>query len=111
MGTHSNPSAQSENLKYRNAKNKDEMKQQVIAFASTIFLTIIAFAAVAYPDVINRWFVAPFILVLAIVQVLFQLFYFMHMSHKGHEAPIIFIFSGVLVAAVSIAALMTIVWI
>ncbi|HHW38254.1 MAG TPA: cytochrome c oxidase subunit IVB [Bacillales bacterium] len=94
----------------RKAANKEEMNQQFIVFALTILLTILAFAAVVFTDTVSMWFVAPFIFVLAVVQVIFQLFYFMHMKHKGHEAPILFIFSGVLVAAVSILALMTVVW-
>lgn len=94
----------------RKAENKEEMNQQFIVFGVTILLTILAFAAVIFTDTISMWFVGPFILVLAIIQVIFQLFYFMHMKHKGHEAPILFIFSGILVAAVSILALMTVVW-
>ncbi|NSL50745.1 cytochrome c oxidase subunit IVB [Calidifontibacillus erzurumensis] len=94
----------------RKEMNKEDMKQQFIVFALTIFLTILAFAAVLFADTINTWFIAPFILVLAIVQVMFQLFYFMHMSHKGHEAPALFIFSGILFATAIIAGLSTIVW-
>lgn len=110
MGINSNSSTQTEDLKYRRAKYREEMNQQLIVFALTLFLTIMAFAAVIFTDVINVWFVGPFILVLAIVQVMFQLFYFMHMNHKGHEAPILFIFSGVLVAIITVVTLMTIVW-
>ena len=94
----------------RKAANKEEMNQQFIVFALTILLTILAFAAVIFTDTISMWFVGPFILVLAIVQVIFQLFYFMHMKHKGHEAPILFIFSGVLFATAIVIGLMTVVW-
>ncbi|WLR52201.1 cytochrome c oxidase subunit IVB [Bacillus tianshenii] len=99
----------SHSLEFRKQRNKEDMKQQVVVFAMMIFFTIIAFGAVAL-EVITAQFTAPFILVLAIVQVLFQLYYFMHMSHKGHEAPAVFIFTGVIVTAVTIAALMTVVW-
>ena len=107
MNSNSNSTTKWEN---RKAVNKEEMNQQFIVFGVTILLTILAFAAVVFIDSISMWFVAPFIFVLALIQVVFQLFYFMHMKHKGHEAPILFIFSGVLVAAVSILALMTVVW-
>ncbi|WP_102347064.1 cytochrome c oxidase subunit IVB [Bacillus sp. Marseille-P3661] len=110
MGINSNSSVQTENLKYRKAKNKEEMKQQLIVFSLTIFLTVIAFAAVAFADTISAWFIGPFILLLAVVQCMFQLFYFMHMSHKGHEAPIVFIFSGVLFVIIIIAGLMLLTW-
>lgn len=109
MAINSNSSTQTK-WELRKAANKEEMNQQFIVFALTIFLTLLAFAAVIFTDVISTWFVAPFIFILAVVQVIFQLFFFMHMNHKGHEAPILFIFTGVLIAAVSILALMTIVW-
>lgn len=104
-----NQSNSSQSIEFRKQRNKDDMKQQVIVFAMMIFFTMLSFSAVAL-DVITAQFTAPFILVLAIVQVMFQLYYFMHMSHKGHEAPAVFIFTGIIVTAITIAALMTIVW-
>ena len=94
---------------YRRKKNAEDMKQQVIAFALTIFLTLLAFFAVAYEEY-TAWFTVPFIILLAIVQLVFQLYYFMHMSHKGHEAPALFLYSGVLIAAITILAFTTIIW-
>ena len=79
------------------------MRHQVITFSLMIFLTLVAFVAVAY-DGFSGWFTIPFILVLAIIQVIYQLYYFMHMSHKGHEAPTLFMFSGVLIAFITILA-------
>jgi cytochrome c oxidase subunit IV len=96
-------------LNYRRKKNAEEMKYQVISFVLMIFFTIIAFIAVGY-DKFSSWFTTPFIILLAAVQVVFQLYYFMHMSHKGHEAPSLFLYSGLLVGLVTILAMMTIVW-
>ncbi|KAA9026000.1 cytochrome c oxidase subunit IVB [Niallia endozanthoxylica] len=96
-------------IKYRRKKNAEEMKHQVITFALMIFLTLIAFVAVGY-DGFSSWFIVPFILLLAGVQVAYQLYYFMHMSHKGHEMPAIFMFSGVFVAIITVIAFMTIIW-
>ncbi|OEH93917.1 cytochrome c oxidase subunit IVB [Bacillus solimangrovi] len=104
-----NQANSSQGLEFRKQRNKDEMKQQVVVFSLMIFFTLIAFAAVAF-EAITPIFTAPFILILAVVQVLFQLYYFMHMSHKGHEVPIIFIFGGVFTAIIMVAALCTIVW-
>lgn len=73
-------------LVYRKRKSAEEMRHQVITFALMIFLTLVAFVAVAYPKTFSPIFSVPFILLLAVVQVIFQLYYFMHMSHKGHEA-------------------------
>lgn len=96
-------------VEYRRKKSKEEMKHQVISFVLMIFLTIISFIAVGYSG-ISYWFTVPFILLLACIQVVFQLYYFMHMSHKGHEAPQLFIFGGVVVAFVTILTYMTIIW-
>jgi cytochrome c oxidase subunit 4 len=110
MGTNSNSSTQTESFEYRKLKNKEDMNSQLIAFALSIFLTVIAFLAIAN-DVIPATFSAPFILVLAVVQVIYQLYYFMHMKNKGHEIPSMFIWSGVIVAIITVAALMTLIWI
>jgi len=101
-----NPSV---DIEYRRRKSAEEMRYQVISFTLMIFLTLIAFAAVAMKG-FTAWFTIPFILLLAAVQVVFQLFYFMHMSHKGHEAPTLFLFSGLFVGLVAILAFLTIIW-
>lgn len=96
-------------IEYRRKKNAEEMRYQIVSFTLMIFLTFIAFAAVAMKD-FTAWFTVPFIILLAAVQVVFQLFYFMHMSHKGHEAPKMFLFSGLFVGLVTILAFTTIIW-
>ncbi|HEK9099300.1 cytochrome c oxidase subunit IVB [Bacillus pfraonensis] len=98
-------------LVYRRKKSAEEMRHQVITFGLMIFLTIVAFVAVAYPKTFSPLFSVPFILLLAVVQVIFQLYYFMHMSHKGHEAAAFFLYSGLLVGLLTILAFMTIVWV
>lgn len=84
------------------------MRHQVISFAISIFLTLVAFGAVAAG--FDKWFVIPFILLLALVQVIFQLYYFMHMNEKGHEAVQLFIYGGVIIGFVTILGFVTIVW-
>ncbi|WP_026581548.1 cytochrome c oxidase subunit IVB [Bacillus sp. J33] len=96
-------------IEYRRKKSAEEMKHQVITFAMMIFLTIVAFVAAGYEG-FSAWFIVPFILILAIVQVIFQLYYFMHMSHKGHEAPALFLYSGALVGFITIIAFLTVIW-
>lgn len=105
---HANSGNPRVDYEYRRRKSAEEMKGQVISFALMIFLTLVAFGAV-YAD-FSKWFVIPFILLLAVVQVIFQLYYFMHMSHKGHEAPQLFIYSGLLVGLLTVLAFMTIIW-
>jgi len=96
-------------LEYRRKKSAEEMRYQVVSFALMIFLTLVAFASVAMKG-FTAWFTVPFIILLAVVQVIFQLFYFMHMSHKGHEAPKLFLFSGLLVGLTAILTFTTIIW-
>lgn len=93
---------------YRRRKSAGEMKYQVVSFILMMFLTIIAFWAVHAH--LSKWFTIPVILLLAAIQVVFQLFYFMHMNHKHHEGPKLFIFGGALVAFVTVLAFLTIIW-
>lgn len=103
-----NSSNQQVNYEYRRKRNAEEMRHQVVSFAISIFLTLVAFGAV-YAG-FDKWFILPFILLLAITQVIFQLYYFMHMSQKGHEAPQLFIYGGVIIGFSIILGFMTIVW-
>ncbi len=60
-------------------------------------------------DLINGLLFRLFLL-LAVVQVVFQLYYFMHMNQKGHEAAQLFIYGGALIGFVTILGYVTIVW-
>jgi cytochrome c oxidase subunit IV len=95
-------------IEYRRKKNKEEMRHQITSFSLMIFLTLIAFFAVG--NNFSHWFIVPFILLLAVIQVVFQLYYFMHMSHKGHEAPSLFLYSGLFVGLITILTFLTIIW-
>jgi cytochrome c oxidase subunit IV len=106
----SNSSSSNGTLQYRRKKNAEEMKHQVITFAMMIFFTLLAFTAVGLNG-ISHWFIKPIIILLAVVQVVFQLYYFMHMKHKGHGMISLFIFAGLLVGMIMILTFITIVWI
>jgi cytochrome c oxidase subunit 4 len=95
-------------FEYSRRKAANEMRGQVTTFALMIFLTLIAFSAV-YAD-FSPNLVVPIILLLAVIQVVMQLYYFMHMSHKGHENAKLFLFSGVTVAFITVLTFLTIVW-
>ncbi|WP_226034598.1 cytochrome c oxidase subunit IVB [Aquibacillus saliphilus] len=103
-----NTNSTNTNLEYKRAKRKEEMKQQVVTFALMIVFTIIAFTMVTAD--LDKLFVIPILLVLAIVQVGFQLYYFMHMSHKGHEMPSLMFYGGVSVAFLTILTMLVLVW-
>ncbi len=93
---------------YRQKKNKEEMKHQLISFALMIFFTGIAFTMVAMD--MTLVVVAPILLLLAVIQVVFQLYYFMHMKEKGHGFVSLFLYSGVFVACLTVLAFTTIIW-
>lgn len=95
-------------LAYRRKKSKEEMKYQVVSFVLMIFLTLLAFLAVGLE--MSKLFIVPVIILMAVVQCIFQLYYFMHMNHKGHEVPSLFLFSGLAVGLITILAFTTIIW-
>lgn len=93
---------------FRKQKQKEEMKHQVITFALMIIFTLIAFIAVG--SGMNKTYVLPLILILALVQVGFQFYYFMHMKDKGHEVIASLIYGGIWIAVVTILTFTTIIW-
>lgn len=101
-------SSTTEQMEFERQQRKAEMKQQVITFAMMIIFTLVAFGMVM--SGLSKLFVAPILLVLAAVQVGFQLYYFMHMSNKGHELPSIMIYGGSFAAFLTIIALTVISW-
>ncbi|GAA0446016.1 cytochrome c oxidase subunit IVB [Lentibacillus halophilus] len=94
---------------YQKQKKKEEMQKQLISFAMSILLTIIAFVIVI-TDMMDEMFVVPLLLLLAIVQVAFQLYYFMHLKDKGHEFASVMFYGGVWAAVLTLAALGVITW-
>jgi cytochrome c oxidase subunit 4 len=97
-------------LKYRRKKSAEEMKHQLVSFIMMILLTLLSFVSVIYRDSLDPYFTIPFIILLAVIQLVFQLYYFMHMKNKDHGIPAIFLYSGLLVGLVTVLAFVTIVW-
>ena len=83
-------------------KRKKEMKKQLIVFTLMIFYTILAFVTVM---TISTPAVPLVIMLLGIVQVIFQLYYFMHMKERNHGFPALFLYSGAFFGLVVVAAL------
>ncbi len=108
MVAQNNSTNQTQKEQFYRAKKKEEMKHQVLTFGMMIIFTLIAFGLVAAD--LDRMFTIPIIIVLAMVQVGFQFYYFMHMSNEGHQWPTTMIFSGIFAAFLTILALTTIVW-
>ena len=101
-------------LELAQRRSKKSMRGQVTMFSLMIFLTLVSFAIVtAYQNEItgfSSYFIIPIILLFAAVQVTLQLYYFMHMNEKGHEAVQLFIYGGVIIGFVTILGFVTIVW-
>lgn len=93
---------------FRREKKKEEMKHQVITFVLMILFTLIAFIAVGAG--MERTFVLPLVLILAVIQVGFQFYYFMHMKDKGHEVVSAMIYGGIWFAFVIVLTFTTIIW-
>ncbi|QBK25523.1 cytochrome C oxidase subunit IV family protein [Ureibacillus thermophilus] len=88
-----------------------QLRKQVINFAIMIFLTFIAFATVVAD--FAPTFIKPVILLLAGIQVILQLYSFMHMDDKN--APYIgvistFVWVGAVIAFTFFLAFNTIIW-
>lgn len=90
-------------------KRKREMKHYLVSFGLMILFTIIAFLTVAIKG-IPKPFTSFFIVTLAVVQVIFQLYYFMHMKDKDHGFPSLFIYGGAMVAFITVLSFLTIMW-
>lgn len=90
-------------------KNKEEMKKQVVSFALMIFLTLIAFGVVAFGDV-PKIYAIPILIIMAVIQVVFQFYFFMHLKDKDHEMPMVFMYGGAWAALLTLAALGLITW-
>ncbi|ADU30894.1 cytochrome C oxidase subunit IV family protein [Evansella cellulosilytica] len=86
-------------------KLKYEMRKQLISFVFMIFLTSMAFISIA-SDAIPATFAIPFILLLAVIQVVLQLYVFMHLNERGNGWTNIMIWTGVLIAILTVATLM-----
>lgn len=79
---------------------KPSLLKHFLSFAFMIVLTVIAFYVVMY-DVVDKSMILPLILVLASIQVLLQLFTFMHLDQKGSAYYTVFIVFGILIAVIS----------
>ncbi|NBI30055.1 cytochrome C oxidase subunit IV family protein [Chengkuizengella marina] len=83
-------------------------KNHIIAFVISIFLTLLAFMAVAN-TALDATFIKIFIVILAIFQAVIQLAFWMHMKDRGHFFQILFLATGTFVAIT--AFIMAIYWV
>ncbi|MEW9676589.1 cytochrome c oxidase subunit IVB [Lentibacillus sp. L22] len=93
---------------FRRQKNKEEMQQQLISFALMIAFTILAFVVVLTG--MDKIIAIPILITLAVVQVGFQFYYFMHLKQEGHTMQSVMIYGGVWAALLAIAGLALTTW-
>lgn len=93
---------------YERKQHREEMKHQVISFVMMIIFTFVAFGMVIFD--VNSFFIIPTLILLAVVQVAFQLYYFMHMKNKGHDMPALMMYGGIAVALLTIITFTTLIW-
>jgi cytochrome c oxidase subunit 4 len=85
--------------------NREESaRKHVWSFFWMMVLTAASFIAVGM-KLLPMAIVVPLIVFFACIQVVLQLFTFMHMDQKGHAIPIIFISLGIVIAVVSVIGL------
>lgn len=108
--THFEPKSPAQ-YQYDRRQNAIQMRKQVINFAIMIFLTFIAFGVVVAD--FSPYFIVPVILLLAGIQVMLQLYSFMHMWEKdGYQLGTIniFVWMGVVIAFTFFLCFLTIIW-
>jgi|SRR5699024_7036330 len=102
--------ANSNELKlYEKEQRKEEMQKQLISFGLMILFTLIAFSIVA-SGAFSKMVIIPVLMLMCLIQVGFQFYYFMHMKEKGHGVPAALIYGGVWAAFLTLAALGIISW-
>lgn len=90
-------------------QKKSDMKRQLISFGLMILFTLIAFGLVATGE-FSKLVIIPILMVMCLIQVAFQFYYFMHMKEKGHAMPAALIYGGVWAAILVLAGLGVISW-
>ena len=96
---------------YDRKKSADHMRKQVTNFAIMILLTLVAFSAVVAG--FSAKLIIPLVLLLAGIQVVLQLYSFMHMEEKdsAHMGVIeFFMWGGIFIAFTFFVAFTTVIW-
>lgn len=93
----------------KHSQRHEGPQKHIVVFIFSIILTAIAFAAVIAGGV-NTAFTVLFLLVMAVLQVLVQMGYWMHLKDRGHMMPIIFMIGGFFVAGTAIVTALYWVW-
>lgn len=83
-------------------------RNHFLSFALSILLTILAFVVVIAE--MGRTFTLMFIVLLALIQAVFQLAFWMHMKDRGHLYAMIGISFGFIIALTGVASVVYWLW-
>lgn len=86
--------------KQNTAKKPESTVKHIISFVIMIALTAVAFYLVL-TNVVDQSMLLPLLLVFATIQVILQLFTFMHLDRKGTVFYTLFMVVGIIIAVVS----------
>ncbi|MGG1878750.1 cytochrome C oxidase subunit IV family protein [Paenibacillus cisolokensis] len=100
---------QSNEVTVKHRHRPEGPEKHILVFIFSIILTAIAFAAVMAGGV-NATFAVILLLVMAVLQVVVQMGYWMHLKDKGHLMPILFMIGGFFVASTAIVMALFWVW-
>jgi cytochrome c oxidase subunit 4 len=84
-------------------------RNHFISFGISMVLTLLAFVAVANNE-FGHGFKVGFIIILAFVQVLVQLSFWMHMKDRGHVFPIVGLATGFFVFLTCLFMALKLMW-
>lgn len=93
---------------HKKVQSKQEFRRHTVSFVMMILMTILAFIAIA-SDAVSDKLAILFIILLAAIQVFFQLYVWMHMSHRGHDFPKWVITAGGAIAVITIMTLIVLI--
>lgn len=84
-----------------------QMKEQIIVFCMLIFLTLMSFATVL--GLQKGWFpegsMIYLVLLFGFIQILFQIYYFMHGKEEKTSLLTMFLFTGLCIGLLTVAGL------
>ncbi|SDD79127.1 cytochrome c oxidase subunit 4 [Paenibacillus sp. UNCCL117] len=84
-------------------------RNHYVSYIISIVLTMLSFAVVMYGG-LDRTFIIWFLTGLALIQIVFQLAYWMHMKDRGHFFPIVGLCFGFFIALTALAAAVYWMW-
>src|SRR5690554_4887874 len=94
----------------KRASNHEGPRNHFIAFGLSLLLTLLAFLAIIYQNVLEPWFLLSFIMILAVLQAVIQAVFWMHLKDRGHLLQRIFMVGGLIIGLTAVVMALFWVW-